>query len=201
MKIKKIIFLLIIIILIIISIFIIKTMTKNKKNGNNMSSQEVVDSILNLSSYKAKISVEVKSNKNENKYIIEQEYNANNECIQKVLEPENIAGVTIIKKDNNLSIQNTELDLNTILENYQGLEDNSLDLISFISDYKENENKSYEEINGEIIMKVNCTENNPYIKNKILYINKKEIRPTKLIIQDYNQNTTINIEYKEIELN
>ena len=201
MRIKKIIFILITISLIIISIFIFKTMTKNQKNGNNMSSQEVVDSILKLNSYKAKIYVQVKSNKNENKYIIEQEYNSQNQCIQKVLEPKNIEGVTIIKKDNTLSIENSELDLNTIYENYKGLEDNSLDLINFIKEYKENGNRIYEEKDGEIIMAVNSTGSNPYTKNKKLYINKKEVCPTKLTIQDNNQNTKIIIEYKEIELN
>ena len=73
-------------------------------------------------------------------YILKQEYNSENGCIQEVLEPENIAGIKIIKKDNNLSIENSELDLKTIFENYQGLEDNSLDLNNFINEYKENEN-------------------------------------------------------------
>lgn len=202
MKFKKLFFLLlIIIIIIIISIFISKSMTKNSKKGNNMNSQEIVDSILNLSSYKAKIFVQVKSNKNENKYIIQQEYNSESGCVQKVLEPENIAGVTITKKDDKLSIENSELDLNTIFENYQGLEDNSLDLINFINEYKESEKSNVEEKNNQIIMKTSNSKNNPYLKNKTLYINKEEIKPTKLIIQDNNQNTTIIIEYNEIELN
>ena len=50
-------------------------------------------------------------------------------------------------------------------------------------------------------MKTECNNNNKYTKNKILYINKEKIIPEKLIIQDNNQNTTINIEYNEIELN
>ena len=43
-------------------------MTKKTKNGNNMSSQEVVENVLNINSYKAKVTVEVQSNKNKNKY-------------------------------------------------------------------------------------------------------------------------------------
>ena len=63
---KKLLFILIVIILIIIlSIFISKNVIKNKKNGNNMNSQEIVDNILNLKSYKSKISVQVNSNKNQ----------------------------------------------------------------------------------------------------------------------------------------
>lgn len=191
----------IIIVLIILSIFISKNVTKNKKNGNNMNSQEIVDNILNLKSYKSKISVQVNSNKNQNKYILTQEYNTENGCIQEIIEPENIAGVKIIKKDNNLKIENSQLDLKKIYENYLGLEDNSLDLICFINEYKDNPKSEFEEKNGEIIMKTKANKNNLYLKNKSLYINKEKIRPTKLIIQDNNQNSTIIIEYNEIELN
>ena len=197
---RKIVIIVFILLIIILAIFISKNMTKNKKNGNNMNSQEIVDNILNLSSYKTKVSVQVNSNKNKNKYILWQEYNTENGCIQEVIEPENIEGVKIIKKDNNLRIENSELDLKTIFENYNGLEDNSLDLINFINEYKQNES-SFEEKNGEIIMKTKSNKDNRYLKNKTLYINKDNIMPTKLIIQDNNQNTTINIEYNEVELN
>ena len=166
-----------------------------------MNSQEIVDNILNLKSYKSKISVQVNSNKNQNKYILTQEYNTENGCIQEIIEPENIAGVKIIKKDNNLKIENSQLDLKKIYENYSGLEDNSLDLICFINEYKDNPKSEFEEKNGEIIMKTKANKNNLYLKNKTLYINKEKIRPTKLIIQDNNQNSTIIIEYNEIELN
>ena len=199
---KKVIFLILVILLIITGVvFISKNMTKNKKNGNNMNSQEIVDSILNLNSYKAKVFVQVNSNKNQNKYILEQEYNTENGSVQTVIEPSNIAGVKITKKDKNLSIENSELDLKTIFENYQGLEDNSLDLINFITEYKENNNSSYEEKDDEIIMEVKNSKNNKYLNNKMLYINKNELKPIKLVIQDNNQNTTIFIEYNEIELN
>ena len=202
---KKLLFILIIIIIIIIiiflSIFISKNVIKKQKNGNNMNSQEIVDNILNLKSYKSKISVQVNSNKNQNKYILTQEYNTENGCIQEIIEPENIAGVKIIKKDNNLKIENSQLDLKKIYENYLGLEDNSLDLICFINEYKDNPKSEFEEKNGEIIMKTKANKNNLYLKNKTLYINKENIRPTKLIIQDNNQNSTIIIEYNEIELN
>ena len=199
---KKLLFILIIIIIIIfLSIFISKNVIKKQKNGNNMNSQEIVDNILNLKSYKSKISIQVNSNKNQNKYILTQEYNTENGCIQEVIEPENIAGVKIIKKDNNLKIENSQLDLKKIYENYLGLEDNSLDLICFINEYKDNPKSEFEEKNGEIIMKTKANKNNLYLKNKSSYINKEKIRPTKLIIQDNNQNSTIIIEYNEIELN
>ena len=199
---KKVLYLFIIILIIILGIFFIyKNMIKNSKNGNNMSSQEIVDNILNINSYRSNVTIQVNSNKNKNKYIIKQEYNTENGSIQEVIEPSNIAGVKIIRKDGTLKIENTTLNLSTIFENYQGLEENSLDLISFIEDYKNSDKSNFEENDTEIIMKTKNKNENKYTENKILYINKETKLPTKLIIEDNNQNTTINIQYKEIELN
>ena len=202
MKINKKIFFIIIILLIIISgIFILKNVIKKSKNGNNMNSQEIVDYILNVKKYKANVSVQVNSNKNKNKYILNQEFNEENEAIQEVVEPTNIAGVKIVKKDGNLKIENSSLNLSTIFENYQGIGENYLDLNTFIDDYKKYEKSSYEENEKEVIIKTKSSNNNKYTENKILYINKENKLPTKLIIEDNNQNTTINIQYNSIELN
>lgn len=197
---KKLLLCVIIVLFIILGTVIVKNVTKKQKSGNNMNSQEIVDNILNLNSYKAKVKVQVNSNKKQNKYILWQEYNSENGCIQEVIEPENIAGIKITKKENSLIIENTELNLKTIFENYIGLEDNSLDLINFINEFKENNESYYEEKNEEIIMITKSNKENKYLKNKVLYINRENIIPKKLIIQDNNQNTTIIIEYIEIEL-
>ena len=201
MKNKKIILFIFIILVILFAIIIGKKMIKKTKSGNNISSQEIVDKILNINSYIAKIKVQINSNKNKNIYILRQEYNTENGFVQEVIEPTNIAGVKIIRKDNILTIENTELDLKTIFENYNGLENNNLDLINFINEYKENDKSFFEEKNSEIILKTSSEKDNIYQKNKVLYIDKNNIIPTKLIAQDYNQNSTIIIEYNEIELN
>ena len=200
MNFKKIIFILLIIFSVIIFIFISKNMTKKTKNGNNMSSQEVVENVLNINSYKAKVTVEVQSNKNKNKYILKQEYNTENGYIQEVLEPANIAGIKITRKDNNLLIENSKLDLKTIFENYEGLENKCLDLYNFINKYKSEQNSIFEENEQEIKLKIKSN-NNKYQENEILYINREKIIPTKLLVQDNNNNITIIIEYNEIELN
>ena len=198
---KKIFYILIIILIIILGIVIYKNMIKKSKNGNNMSSQEIVDYILNVNSYKANVIIQVNSNKNKNKYILNQEYNTENGSIQEVVEPGNIAGVKIIRKNGNLKIENTTLNLSTIFENYQGLGENCLDLCTFIDDYKKCDKSSFEENDAEIIMKTKNDNKNKYTENKILYINKEDKLPTKLIIEDNNQNMTINIQYNKIEIN
>ena len=198
---KKIICFLIIILIIILGIFIYKNMIKNSKFGNNMSSQEIVDYILNINSYKSNVTIQVNSNKNKNKYILKQEFNTENGSIQEVIEPANIAGVKITRKDDILTVENTPLSLSTIFENYKGLEENSLDLSAFIDNYKSYEKSEFEENDTEIIMKTRNNNQNKYTENKILYINKESKLPTKMIIEDNNQNMTINIQYNEIELN
>ena len=198
---KKIFYIMILVVIILSGIIIYKNVIKKSKNGNNMSSQEIVDYILNKTTYTAKISVQVNSNKNTNKYILNQKFNSENESMQEVIEPSNIAGVKIIKKDGNLKIENSNLNLSTIFENYQGIGENYLDLNVFINDYKNYEKSNFEENEKEIIMKTKSNNKNKYTENKILYINKENKLPTKMIIEDNNQNTTINIQYNNIELN
>ena len=96
--------------------------------------------------------MEVKSNKNTNKYILKQQYISPDVATQEVLEPSNISGIKIIKKGNDLKLENTSLNLSNIFENYEYLADNALDLSCFIEDYKESQNSNYEEKDNKIIM-------------------------------------------------
>ena len=143
-KIKKVIIFFIILILIGVSIFYIffnnKTV-KKAKIGNNSSSQEIVDYILNISSYEAIVEVNITSNKNSNRYILKQQYMEPDICTQEVMEPSNIAGVKILKKGKELKIENTNLNLTTVFNEYQYISENALDLNCFIEDYKEGINK------------------------------------------------------------
>ena len=146
--------------LLILCIFYICyfSMVKNMKIGNNKSSQEMVDNILNMKTYEAIIEVEVNSNKNQNKYILRQKYNEK-ESYQEVLEPSNIKGVKIIKQEGNLKLENSKLNLTSIFENYNCLSENNLDLDCFVNDYKNSNNSKYREENEKIIMKTNSNNN------------------------------------------
>ena len=194
MKNKRIVFLIILIILIAIGLFIFfnNKRTKNFKIGNNTSSQEIVDYILNINSYEAVIEVDVKSNKNENKYRIKQIYNGNDNNSQEVLEPSNIAGVKLIKEGNNLKLENSNLNLTNILQNYEYISDNVLDLISFIDNYKNESNAKWEEKDDKILMKTS---------NKTLYINRENGLPEKMEILDNGKKTAIYILYNEVNVN
>ena len=100
-----------------------------------------------------------------------------------------------------LKIENSNLNLNEIIENYTNLENNNLDLSMFIDEYKNSNESNYEEKDDEIIMKVKNDKENIYVKEKILYINKKTYKPVKLEIKDNKQKERIYILYNEVEIN
>ena len=194
----------IILVIATITTILIKNNNKTAKNlkiGNNSTSQEIVNYILNISSYETQIEVEVKSNKNSNKYKIKQTYIDNKNNMQEVLEPSNIQGVKIIKEENKLKIENTQLSLTKIIENYQEITQNNLDLSNFIENYKNNTNSKFKEENNQIIMETTAKTENNYQKYKKLYVSKENGKPQKMEIKDTNQNTIIYIIYNEININ
>lgn len=188
---------LVIIIMIVIFIFFKNNTAKSFKIGNNTSSQEIVDHILNIKSYETVVDVETKSNKNENKYVIKQSYNGEDENLQEILEPSNIEGVKIVRSGKTLKLENTNLKLTSIFENYDYLSQNCLDLSSFIDEYKNDVNSKWEEKNGEIIMKTNLSKD----MKKELYISKENGKPLKMNIEDTNKKTAIYILYREVNVN
>lgn len=198
---KKYWLILLIILIVLGGIFFYQNRVKNLKSGNNKTSQEIVDYILNISSYEVQVTVNVTSNKNSNKYILKQIYQSPNKSIQEVIEPSNITGVKIENDGTNLKIENSQLNLNKILENYNYLGDNCLDLYSFIEDYKQDSKSKFEEKDTEIIMKTCSNIENIYIQEKILHIDKKTMNPTQMEIKDNKQKTTIYILYNEVKVN
>ena len=201
---KKKFFIILTLIILGVSIFLIFFNNKGAKNikiGNNNTSQEIVDYILNISSYKATIDVEVTSNKNSNKYIIKQKYESAGIIEQEVIEPNNIKGVKIIKEGENLRIENTNLNLNMIFEKYNYLSDNVLDLDSFIENYKNSNQSKFLEKDNQLILETVDNSNNKNPKYKTLYIDKSTTNPTKMEIKDTNKDSSIYIIYNEVKVN
>ncbi len=199
MKKKNIFILLAIAIIIGIIIFFtfFRTNTaKNLKIGNNTSSQEIVDYILNISSYETKVEIEINSNKNKNHYILKQQYKSPDMSMQEIIEPSNIAGVKMIRNGNQLTIENTNLSLNSIFENYQYVSDNILDLSCFIKDYQADEKANWKEENNQIKMMTQKDK-----EEKVLWIDRKTGKPTKLEIKWTNKNNTVYILYNEVNMN
>ena len=169
---------------------------KNLKIGNNTSSQEIVDYILNISSYETKVEIEINSNKNKNHYILKQQYKSPDMSMQEIVEPSNIAGVKMIKNGNQLTIENTNLSLNSIFENYQYVSDNILDLSCFIKDYQADEKANWKEENNQIKMMTQKDK-----EEKVLWIDRTTGKPTKLEIKWTNKNNTVYILYNEVNMN
>lgn len=202
MKRKKIIglgvFIVIIIAIIIYFIFFHQNTGKISKIGHTGSSQEIVDSILQLKNFETTVNVEIKSNKNQNQYVIKQTYIDDNSSSQEILEPSDIQGVKLSKKEGKLTIENTKLNLSTVLENYQEITENELDLSSFIHDYQADQAAGYEEKQDQIIMKTKSQVNKN--EQKTLIIDKNTGYPIKMEIKDANQKQEINILYKEVKI-
>lgn len=168
-------------------------MAKKLKTGNTSSSQEIVENILAITNYETEIEVQVTSNKNQNKYRIKQIYTSPDINCQEIIEPSNITGVKIIREGTNLEIENTNLNLTKIYENYQYISENILDLSCFIENYKLYEKSTWEENDDTIIMK---TMQNNFEKK--LYIDKTSQNPTKMEIKDTNKNSEIYILYNKV---
>lgn len=202
MKDKKIIILSLIVGIIIIGIIMVILKNNHKNIGNNISNktlEECEQYIFNINSYKATAEITVQSNKNTNKYLVKQEVDSN-EFYQEIIEPENIKGVKIIYSNNKLTVENTELNLSKIFENYPYIEENVMFLTDFINLYQNNKEKTeIKEEDNIIIFTINT--NNQYKKTEQLYLNKENGKPIKLIVQDNNKKDTIYILYNEIIIN
>lgn len=204
MKSKKQILVFIIIITLALLIFFIKFNYKKIETGNNMinkSAEIIKENILNIEEYKAVATVNVQSNKNTNTYKILQEANKKiNTFKQELLEPEYIAGTKFEFDGNNLTIENSKLNLKHIYENYKYIESNELSLIAFIEDYQNDKTAKTFEKDETVIMETNTKNRNRYSSSKILYINKKTGKINRMEIIDSTQNTKVYIIYNEIEL-
>lgn len=205
MKFKKTIIIFIILLILILGVILIKNNYKTSKNGNNISNKsadEIENLILNIGSYEAKANITIKSNKNQNTYVVKQKYNKEGNLYrQEILEPSRIAGTLIQYDGKDLTIKNTNLNVKKIYENYSYIESNILSLASFIEDYKQSESKEIKEENGIVTLQVKLSNNNKYTMEKTLYINKNENKIEKMEIKDTTQNVRIYILYNEIEFN
>ena len=191
-------YIIIIIILIIILGIFINSMIKNRKTGNDNISQEI--DIFNISSYEATIEMTVYSNKNENKYTIKQNCEIGVKSSQEILEPSNMKGIKIIQEENKLTIENSQLNLTNIIENYPYITNNCIDLNTFIEEYKQNSTSKSNEDDETITLETTSNTENPYIKYKKLTIDRKTGKPIKMEIKSDKQKTTIYILYNEVKV-
>ena len=202
-KSKKFLFIILAIAILLVAISIIFSKksyeTINIGNNNlNKTLEEVEDYILNIKEYTATIEVTVNSNKNSNKYLIKQTHKEKNDE-QEVLEPDTIKGVKLTYKDSSLKVENSNLNLEKIYNNYPYIESNILWLNSFIDEYRNSEQRNITEKNEEIVMQIE-RKNDKKIATEELILDKKTLKPTKLSIMDNSKNVIVYILYNEIEI-
>lgn len=183
-------------------IFFIFYSYKYKKNVNTIniqSKEDVEEYILSINEYNAVLDVEVVSNKNRNVYKLKQEEDILKETsIQEILE-NNYRNLIIENRDKKVIIKNNTMNVEKVYSNYGYFMDNTLFLSTFIKQYKESKNRIIKE-NGEFyIVEIKLEDNR--VSKKVLYINKKSKKIISMEVYDINQNRTIYILYKEIEIN
>lgn len=189
------------ILLVIISIIFSKKSYETINIGNNnlnKTLEEVEDYILNIKEYTATVEVTVNSNKNSNKYLIKQNHKDKNDE-QEVIEPDTIKGVKLTYKDSSLIVENSNLNLEKIYNNYPYIESNILWLNSFTEEYRNSEQRNITEKNEEIVMQIK-RKNDKKIATEELILDKKTLKPTKLSIMDNSKNVIVYILYNEIEI-
>lgn len=195
---KKIVFIFAIICIIVFSIFYYIFFI----SGNNIirNQKEFIEDIFeDLECYEADIDVTITSNKNENKYNMKQLVDGEDSKLI-INSPENVKGLEIEIKDDNLKIINEKTNMEKVYENYKKIINNSLFISTFIEEYDEFPNQ-IQENEDEIIVEVNLEKNNnTYIKFKELYLDKETGLPRKLLIKDNNQKINTSIIYNDIKI-
>jgi len=184
-------------------LFFLQNGNKNFKSGNTIGIQtdeELERYILNISSYKAQMTVSIQSNKTINKYKMTQEFEKNGTQRMIIEEPENRKGIEIEQADGKITVKNTHLGLSNLYEKEEEITGNRLWLTTFIETYKQDEGRNMSSTEDEIIMHANIQSKNPYYQYTELHIDSKTKRPTKLIVQDKDKNNRIYILYNEIEI-
>lgn len=169
-------------------------------NNINISQEKIVEEALKeFNNYEANLEITVKSNKNENKYEVNQIVN-NQYSKQEVMSPENLKNMIIELEENRLKILNSNLNMEKIYENYDYVLNNSLFLNTFANDYFNNNSEIYEK-DGKIVIEIKLSNNpNTYIKYKYLYLDAKSYVPEKLEIKDITKNPYISIIYNDIKI-
>jgi hypothetical protein len=193
-----------IILVVILSVIFLFFCYKIFFAGNNiikLNKEDIVESILEGNiNYRANIRVTIYSNKNVNEYEIYQEENGLENSYLKVVSKGDIEGLEIECKKNNIVIENSNLKLEKIYENYTNIVNNNLFLNTFVDEYKEAEKIEKKENEDSIVIKIKLKNFTKYIKYKELYFDTKTGLPKRLIIKDSSKQLVTSIEYINIEI-
>lgn len=186
---KKLIFFVIILLLILGFLYYNTSIFGNNiiVKDENKVAKACLDSFYN---YEAEIEVTVKSNKTINTYDMLQKVNGNYSSFE-VTSTGRIKGLKVEFENKTLKFTNTELNLNKIYENYDGIMKNELFLNNFADEYKSTNSTTYKENNKFIFVTGDG--------KKKLYVSSESLKPEKLEIKDDAKNTAICIIYKRIE--
>lgn len=179
---------------LVFSIFLVSCV----KNDTNSILKKLDKTLDNYIGYEAKAELQFNMDKGETVYLLDEMYRQNGEIKLSILEPSENKGITIEYKDDKIFLNNASIRQSISLKGIKGLNRSLLfgevfesrELIDSVREEESEEGKYY-------VISYTLRDNNRYNKEKIIYLDKKDFKPYKMIILDGENNPRISIEYKD----
>lgn len=178
---------------LVFSIFLVSCV----KNDTNSILKKLDKTLDNYIGYEAKAELQFNMDKGKTVYLLDEMYTQNGEIKLSILEPSENKGITIEYKDDKIFLNNASIRQSISLKSIKGLNRSLLfgevfearELIDSIREEEWEEGKYY-------VINYTLRDNNRYSKEKIIYLDKKDFKPHKMIILDGENNPRISIEYR-----
>lgn len=157
------------------------------------------EKISNISSYECVADVLVIGNKSPSNYKFKHTYKSPSTYKIETLEPEELKGNIVEYVDSKINLKSITGD-EVELPN-QGEISKNLFLGDFINNYKEVKNLEISEDEENIILEIKINNKSEYFETQILYVNKKQLIPQKMIILDDKKQKRFEVSYSNFRFN
>lgn len=156
----------------------------------------------NSTGYEAEAEVKITMDDKESTYKLRERYINKDEIIIEILEPKESNGITIEYRGDKILLNNSSIDQSISLNTMKGINKGLLfgeifedrDLIESIKEEK------VHDIDYYVIDYIPESENK-YNHRKLIYLNKKDFQPYRMIILDENDEQRVLILYKDFKFN
>lgn len=157
------------------------------------------EKVNNISSYECIADVLVIGNKSPSNYKFKHTYKSPSTYKIETLEPEELKGNIVEYVDSKINLKSITGD-EVELPN-QGEISKNLFLGDFINNYKEAKNLEISEDEENIILEIKINNKSEYFETQILYVNKKQLIPQKMIILDNKEQKRFEVSYSNFRFN
>ena len=189
---------------IFISIILLISFWSVSCNKSGSTKEEVYKDFTNkiskMKSYSCIAEINVVGNKNPKEYVLQHKYTKPDKYEIKIISPENLKGKTIIYNEDKIVIKNPNIKDNIELPN-NGKDDQYLFVGDFIKSLYQNEELNISFKGDYLILETTIPSSSKYFSKQILYVNKENVKPSKLEIRDEEGKARFTVLYKNFEYN